>query len=91
MIDVQDIPRYPAALEYFENVIDRFRGCKSFPEISLFLHKSDPSLDEDKDEKYSGKVLNEKIVKKFAKIIGTLFHENREEKYVCNRSGFNNP
>ncbi len=73
VIDVQDIPRYPAALEYFENVIDRFRGCKSFPEISLFLHKSDPSLDEEKDEKYSGKVLNEKIVNKLAKIIGTDF------------------
>ncbi len=76
VIDVQDIPRYPVAIEYFQDVIDQFRGYNSFPPISLFLHKFDPRLEAEKDEKYSDKVLNEKIVHKIAKIVVPDFFLN---------------
>ncbi len=73
VIDVQDIARYDIALGYFDDVMERYRKNKTFPEISLFLHKFDPNLEEEKDERYSDKALNEKIVNKVAKIVGTEF------------------
>ncbi len=76
VIDVQDIPRYDMALGYFKNVIERYRSNKIFPEISLFLHKFDPNLEEEKDEKYSDKTLNDKLVNKVVKIISSEFPLN---------------
>lgn len=73
VIDVQDISRYEVAIRYFQEIIEKFRDHNSFPEISLFLHKFDPNLVEEKEEKYSDKVLNEKIVNKIAKIVATNF------------------
>ncbi len=73
MVDIQDVKRYGEALVYFEDVIKRFRDNKSFPEISLFLHKFDPNLEENPGEDYTDKVLNERIVSKVAQILGTDF------------------
>ncbi len=73
VIDVQDSDRYGAAIEYFEKIIGKFREYKSFPKVSIFLHKFDPGLEQAKEEKYSDKVLNAEIVNKLAKIIGTDF------------------
>ncbi len=71
VIDVQDSKRYEVAIGYFEDVVEKFRGAKAFPEISLFLHKYDPNLEG--NEEYSDRVLNEKIVNKVTKIVASEF------------------
>ncbi len=74
VIDVQDSDRYGAAIEYFDKIIGKFRQYKSFPKISIFLHKFDPGLEQAKEEKYSNKVLNAEIVSKIAQILASVFY-----------------
>ncbi len=76
VIDVQDTKRYEIALSYFSDVMERYRANNTFPEISLFLHKFDPNLEEKHEEAYSDKTLDEKIVNKVAKIVGSQFPLN---------------
>lgn len=44
VIDVQDIPRYEAALNYLTEIIKRLKSNKV--ELSIFLHKFDPGIEE---------------------------------------------
>ncbi len=59
VIDVQDIPRYEAALKYLAAIIDQVKDVKV--EFSIFLHKFDPGIEEIANfsaEKISATLLN---------------------------------
>jgi GTPase SAR1 family protein len=47
VFDVQDVERYDLALEYYENIIELLKHRKDMSdvEVSIFLHKYDPDLD----------------------------------------------
>ena len=45
VIDVQDIDRYEASLEYFQQILDYIVKSSSSVEISVFLHKFDTDLE----------------------------------------------
>ena len=58
VIDVQDTKRYDLALDYFEKVINLIKnGDLKNIEISIFLHKSDPDLNENRPD------ITEEIIK----------------------------
>ncbi|MHA1341954.1 MAG: ADP-ribosylation factor-like protein [Promethearchaeota archaeon] len=44
IIDVQDKDRYDVALSYFEEILQKFKELKEFPQIIILLHKLDPDI-----------------------------------------------
>ena len=61
LVDVQDIPRYKLALQYFEEIVNYLIETEIKPQISIFLHKFDPSLEEIKNfdsETIASRLLN---------------------------------
>ena len=46
VIDIQDKERYDLALDYFKRIIERIERFRSNIEITIFLHKYDPDLED---------------------------------------------
>ncbi|MHA1145457.1 MAG: ADP-ribosylation factor-like protein [Candidatus Helarchaeota archaeon] len=67
VIDVQDIERYGLALDYLKNVVDFIISNRIPVELSVFLHKFDPNLEELGD--FSPEKITENLINKINEII----------------------
>ncbi len=65
VIDIQDPDRYEEAIRYFSDIISVIKLQKLVPKFVVFLHKSDPELQNSKIFKELFQELYEKINKKF--------------------------
>jgi hypothetical protein len=89
VIDVQDIERYPEALNFLQQIIQKLLKRDLTPEISIYIHKHDPNLSEIKP-KLSNGVINDLIsdVKSiipedfFYEIYKTTIYTVFDKKYV---------
>jgi len=46
VIDIQDKKRYELALDYFEKIIDKIKVLEPSLDLSIFIHKYDPGIEE---------------------------------------------
>ena len=70
VIDIQDMQRYDLALEYLENVIKKIQQKNLDIDISIFLHKYDPDLNEIHPE------ITEEIIQELIQKIKNLIPSN---------------
>ena len=76
VFDIQDIKRYDSALNYFQEIINKFKGSNNKEvEFSIFLHKFDRDLKETRPD-ITGETI-EDLLKKIKEIIvgSELFYE----------------
>ncbi len=71
VIDVQDIPRYQIALQYLEEIVMQLKQDKNYPEISVFLHKFDPGLEEIKN--FTSDTISSRLLNRINNIIPSEF------------------
>lgn len=71
VIDVQDIPRYKMALDYLEKIMNYLKSIEERPELSIFLHKFDPGLDE--IETFSSESISTRLINRLSTIIPSKF------------------
>lgn len=71
VIDVQDVQRYQLALQYLEAMISQLIKTKDRPEISVFLHKFDPGLEE--IESFTSEMLSSRLLNRINTIIPSDF------------------
>ncbi|TFF95878.1 MAG: GTP-binding protein [Promethearchaeota archaeon] len=74
VIDVQDIKRYPEALNFFREVIERLEKRELYPEISIYIHKYDPNLLEIQPKLNNG-IINDLINNVKNMIPDNFFHD----------------
>jgi len=67
VIDVQDIKRYKVALAYLEKIIDFVRSTGEKPDLSVFLHKFDPGLEE--IESFTSEMISSRLINRINSII----------------------
>lgn len=68
VIDVQDIDRYAEALQYFEDIFKHFNEQdRKKIQLSIFLHKFDPGLDEEPN--FSYKTISTTLIDKISRMI----------------------
>lgn len=75
VIDVQDIDRYSKALEYFAEIFKLISDeDMEKMQLSIFLHKFDPGLDE--DEEFSYKRISSRLIDRISNIIPSTINYN---------------
>jgi len=67
VIDVQDIKRYPMALDYLENIMNFLKSIGEKPGLSIFLHKFDPGLEE--IESVTSEMISSRLINRLNSII----------------------
>ncbi|MFX0101711.1 MAG: metalloregulator ArsR/SmtB family transcription factor [Candidatus Hodarchaeota archaeon] len=67
VIDVQDTKRYEEALDYLEAVLGKLKALKVANDLTIFLHKYDPGIEQLDD--YSDNKLNINIINKISAMI----------------------
>lgn len=67
VIDVQDIKRYTVALDYLEKIIEYLKSSGEKPDLSIFLHKFDPGLEE--IETFSSEMISSRLINRLNSII----------------------
>ncbi|MHA1651095.1 MAG: ADP-ribosylation factor-like protein [Candidatus Helarchaeota archaeon] len=67
VIDVQDINRYDLALDYFKSIFELLDLKKDNIQLSIFLHKFDPHLEN--NEEFSYKKISSRLLNKISAII----------------------
>ncbi|HUY01420.1 MAG TPA: ADP-ribosylation factor-like protein [Candidatus Deferrimicrobium sp.] len=67
VIDVQDVQRYKVALSYLEEIMNHLKGIEEKPELSIFLHKFDPELEE--IESFKSEMLSSRLINRITSII----------------------
>lgn len=67
VIDVQDINRYKIALDYLEKIIAYLKTSEERPELSIFLHKFDPGLEE--IESFTSEMISSRLINRLNSII----------------------
>ncbi|MGQ4874483.1 MAG: ADP-ribosylation factor-like protein [Promethearchaeia archaeon] len=63
VIDVQDINRYEASLDYLAQIIEKLQEYKYRGTIDIFLHKYDPNIRLKKELREIDNIVEEKLVK----------------------------
>ena len=82
VIDVQDIPRYKVALDYIEKIMTYLKSTEERPELSIFLHKFDPGLEE--IESFSSESISSRLINRLISIVpsGFDFHIFKSSIYT---------
>ena len=71
VIDVQDIPRYKIALDYLEKIMEYLKSGEERPDLSIFLHKFDPGLEE--IESFTSESISSRLINRLSSIIPSKF------------------
>jgi len=69
VFDVQDMDRYDSALNYFNEIIHLIKNNPQKIELSIFLHKFDPTIREKEKFKKIDEIVEKKLIKMIVKII----------------------
>ncbi len=76
VIDVQDIPRFEVALNYFSDIVHVLKVMEFKVEFSIFLHKYDPNLKNQEQFKEIDVIINSQLIDKIKQIIPKGFEYN---------------
>ena len=71
VIDIQAMDRYEEALKYLQNVVNELKKLEESVQISIYLHKYSPDLEE--NENYSPANIKINLLDKIQEIIGDKF------------------
>ncbi len=71
VIDIQDVDRYDLALQYLKKIIIAIEKKEINVEISIFLHKFDPDLENEPE--FTDEQLKVNLISKIQKIIPSKF------------------
>jgi len=72
VLDIQDQKRYDKSLEYFKDIEEIIKENNIIPELNLYLHKFDPTLEKTHPEITKESV--EKLSKKFREVAPQNIH-----------------
>ncbi|MHA1148832.1 MAG: ADP-ribosylation factor-like protein [Promethearchaeota archaeon] len=73
VIDVQNVKRYDESLNYLKDIINSLNQENVKVEISVYLHKYDPSLPFKKEFKEINEQINQKLLPELKKLIPKAF------------------